>query len=375
MAEVNLLEIYIANGMGLLLMIGILVGSAFKMQKKAEANMLYFMAVVLIVCCIIDPVVFTLDGKPGTPVKLILYFGNFILYLSNLIFSPAFLLLIERKSRGTNSKILISTIAIMDTIFFIILCINFFKPIIFYVDEANRYQRLPLFFWYTALGMFYTVVALFIYVIARIKGGVLKAFPAIELVTPIFLGLLVQGRFYGISTIWPATAVGLTLMVLAMQNRNIMLDSMTGLYNRKYLDSFNPSEKKYCMMMLDLNGFKAINDTYGHSEGDAALTKAAELMLATVGSKGTAVRYAGDEFIILLNTDNPNVATDCIYRLKKNFEDYYLSGNKPYKLTFSLGWGIFDFSSTPKDLVLKTLDDRMYEDKREYYKTNDRRKR
>ncbi|MCR5102126.1 MAG: hypothetical protein K6B41_12285, partial [Butyrivibrio sp.] len=166
MTGLNLPEIYIANGMGLMLMYGILAGNAFSMQKKTEARMLYFMAITLVICCIIDPVVFTLDGRPGAIIAFILYFGNFLLYIANLVFSPAFLVLIEKNTLGKNSKLLIHTITVVDTIFLSVLFVNFFKPIIFYVDESNKYQRLPLFFLYTALGMFFTFLGLIIYIIS-----------------------------------------------------------------------------------------------------------------------------------------------------------------------------------------------------------------
>ncbi len=375
MAEVNILEIYISNGMGLMLMFGILVGNAIKMQSKVESRILYYMTTTLVICCLIDPIVFTLEGKPGRLVTFCLYLGNFLLYLANLAFSPAFLLLIEKFSLGRNSNILKRSIIVIDSFFFILLIINIFKPFIFYVDSNNNYHRLSWFFVYTALGMVFTFVGLFIYIITRIKGGVFKTFPVIELVFPIFLGLLIQGKIYGISLIWPATAVGFTIMIISIQNRKILMDSMTGLYNRQYLESFTAEDKKYCMMMVDLNGFKAINDNFGHSEGDVAIIKTAELLLSSVGSRGTAVRYAGDEFILLLNTDNTAIALECINNLRRNFEEYYSTDKKPYKITFSLGWGIFDLKNTNLDEILKTLDKRMYDNKREYYKDNDRRKR
>jgi len=332
------------------------------------------MSIVLVVCCIVDPIVFTLDGRPGFLVRFILYFGNFLLYLSNLVFAPTFLLIIEKKTKGSNSKLLLAIIVITNGILALILILNFFKPIIFYVDEFNRYQRLGMFYAYTALGVSYSLVALVIYVIARIQGGVFKTFPAFELVMPTILGLWIQSQFYGISIIWPATAVGLTLMVLSLQNRNLIVDAMTGLYNRKYLDYFINRYKTCCMMMLDLNGFKSINDNYGHSEGDVAIIKTGELLLKTAGTKGTAVRYAGDEFIVLLNINDPEDAKKYIDRLKHNFEEYYSSGQKPYKVTFSVGYGIFDFKDSTLDEVLRILDQRMYDNKREYYKHNDRRK-
>ncbi len=369
------MAIYIANGMGLMLLSGILMGNAFKMQKKTESCMLYLMAIVLIICCIVDPIVFTVDGKPGLFYTVILYVGNLLLYIANLVYTPLFLLLIERNSMGTNSKRMLKVILVVDLIFLGILVINFFEPIVFFIDASNRYRRLPLFFLYTATGMVYIAAAIVIYLISRYKGGSFKSFPVVELVAPMFIGLIVQGYFYGISLIWPASAVGLTLMVLTIQNRNLLLDPLTGLYNRKYLERFEQPGLRFCLMMLDLNDFKTINDTYGHSEGDAAIVQAADLILSAVGNLGTAVRFAGDEFIILLNTRDSSEAEVCIRRVQRTFAEYNRKSSKPYKITYSLGWGIFDSSQSTMDEILKTIDERMYDDKHNYYEKNDRRRK
>ena len=54
--------------------------------------------------------------------------------------------------------------------------------------------------------------------------------------------------------------------------------------------------------MIDLNGFKQINDNYGHAEGDLALCIVADLLLKSFSEYGVVTRYAGDEFVIMLNT-------------------------------------------------------------------------
>lgn len=55
-------------------------------------------------------------------------------------------------------------------------------------------------------------------------------------------------------------------------------------------------------IMIDLNGFKQINDNYGHAEGDLALCIVADLLLKSFSEYGVVTRYAGDEFVIMLNT-------------------------------------------------------------------------
>ena len=128
-------------------------------------------------------------------------------------------------------------------------------------------------------------------------------------------------------------------------------------------------------MMLDMNGFKEINDTLGHSQGDDALFTVAEILQSTIGSLGTAIRYAGDEFVVVLNTDSEEIAESCRNRIKKNLVDFNESGIKKYQLSVSIGIGIFDLKKSSFDEILEIIDKRMYDDKRAFYssKQHDRR--
>ncbi len=373
MGGVNLAEIYIANGMAVILLLGILTSNVLRLQKRVESALLYVLALTLILACGLDPILFLLDGKPGQVIRFILYIGNFWLYVSNLLFSPTFLILLERNIRGKNSLLMIYFIGIADLIGVTMLIINFFHPMIYYIDADNCYQRLPLFFVFSAIGLFFLTAAIYVYITARVKGGVFKNFPIVQAVLPSFIGLGVQASFYGISIIWPAGAIGFTMMLLSMQNQNILVDQLTGLYNRHYLETLHLEQKPFCMMMLDLNGFKLINDEYGHSEGDAALIATGKVLERTIGTLGTAVRFAGDEFIVLLNTDDQMAAEKCVQRIHQNMEQYNFRSGKPYELSLSIGWGVFDMHSCSMDEILQMVDSRMYEAKRKYYLEHDRR--
>ncbi|MCR4601558.1 MAG: GGDEF domain-containing protein [Clostridia bacterium] len=375
MTGVNLTEIYIVNGIGLMLVLGVLTGHVINRQKDKESRMLFCISMMLVVCCVADPVVFTLDGQPGDLVRVILYVGNFLLYLTNLVFSPLFVLLVERNTTGTNSRKLVQMAVLTDLIGISLLIVNFFQPLVFMIDEANRYQREPLYVLFNAIGFLFLLLAVYVYGTARMKGGVFKFFPLMQLLVPICTGLAIQTVFYGISLIWPCAAVGLTLMVMSMQRENTMVDKLTGMYNRYYLDSLNLTGRRFCLMMLDLNSFKSINDRFGHLEGDSALVKTARVLRRSVGSLGTTVRYAGDEFMILLNSDDPEVGQSCVERINRNLANYNSKGEKPYDISVSIGWGIFDAEDDSIDRMVEIVDNRMYEDKRAYYETHDRRRR
>ncbi len=103
---------------------------------------------------------------------------------------------------------------------------------------------------------------------------------------------------------------------LALEKRNSYIDSLTGIYNRKYLNEnaqqivnlaerFNQSVQ---LLLLDLDNFKQINDNLGHIVGDNILKKVAEKIRSVARHTDTYVRLGGDEFFIILpGTDSEGV--------------------------------------------------------------------
>jgi diguanylate cyclase (GGDEF)-like protein len=85
-------------------------------------------------------------------------------------------------------------------------------------------------------------------------------------------------------------------------------DSVTGLYNRRYMQEFLDRElhsarrkqRPLAVLMLDLDHFKRFNDTFGHSAGDVALAAVGSALLRCVRADDIACRYGGEEFALIL---------------------------------------------------------------------------
>ena len=85
-------------------------------------------------------------------------------------------------------------------------------------------------------------------------------------------------------------------------------DSLTGLFNRRYLEEtltreFQRAEREkstVCLIMMDIDGFKAFNDTYGHDAGDLLLKKLGEFLQSEIRSSDISCRYGGEEFLIVM---------------------------------------------------------------------------
>jgi len=144
-------------------------------------------------------------------------------------------------------------------------------------------------------------------------------------------------------------------------------DALTGLYNRAYfeeeLERYNsPRYYPLSIMMVDINGLKVINDTFGHYEGDKLLQHFASLF-NSISRKGDVVaRLGGDEFAILLPSTTAEQVHDFHKRIKKTCEEDSI---KPIYLRPSIALGCItqkgEYQNT--ETLLKEVDKRMYQDK------------
>ena len=126
--------------------------------------------------------------------------------------------------------------------------------------------------------------------------------------------------------------------------------------------------------MLDVNGFKSINDTYGHLTGDEALVTISRILELAVKEYGTAIRYAGDEFILLINSTDNTIANVCFDRMKEGCESFNAASDT-YRLSISYGYEIFRPEDETLDDFMNRIDKKMYEDKERYYRQSGKDRR
>lgn len=175
---------------------------------------------------------------------------------------------------------------------------------------------------------------------------------------------------------FPLTIMGITLsfLVLAMnlQHTNATTDFLTGLYNRRSLTlalrkkiNSMRREEKFTVFMLDIDGFKKINDTHGHIVGDNVLRELSEY-LRTVRRAGDLVfRFGGDEFVIISSVEDEKEIKEYIEFIREHIKNYSPRLTKDIPLDFSVGFTIYDRSSEKSVIdILIEIDDYMYRDKR-----------
>ena len=116
--------------------------------------------------------------------------------------------------------------------------------------------------------------------------------------------------------------------------------------------------------MLDVDGFKRINDVYGHSEGDRALKTVTDLLKRSRLDHEWVFRFAGDEFIVLKRTRSADGLKPYMDEVLRRLGEYNGS-EPPYPLSLSYGMSFFETGDI--DTFMKEMDDNMYRMKAEHH--------
>ncbi len=368
----NLTAVAIADLIAFLLILAMLYSSRVKRSEpKIEFKIFSVISKLAAMACIVDFLMFYADGREGFLFKFLNLFGNTYCFITNPLFTLGWCLYIEFRLYNSMTRIkrMYRYIAIPAILMVVISLINLFIPIIFYIDDNNIYHRLPFSYAFYIVEFGYIIYSIYIVRQYEARYGKLRFFPVFVMLGPALTGCVIQAAFYGVSTIWVALAVGLTAIYMAMQNEFSYTDTLTGLYNRAYLDYLmetysKDSENRLGGIMIDVDYFKEINDTYGHHIGDEALKDVARIIRLAKPDKAQAVRFAGDEFIILLKKSTD----ESLRKVKKSIQDevklFNENEGKQYTLSLSVGATLYDYEKDDSDSFFKKMDDNMYEEKK-----------
>ncbi|HYH02396.1 MAG TPA: diguanylate cyclase [Bacillota bacterium] len=151
-------------------------------------------------------------------------------------------------------------------------------------------------------------------------------------------------------------------------------DFLTGLYNvRQFKRVFTEQasaavehKKAFSLLMIDIDFFKKVNDTYGHAEGDNVLKVVSALLLKVCRGSDQVFRVGGEELAVLLSNCGSKKAMEVAERIRKTIASYqfFSSENKPYKITVSIGVATYPDSVPDPDKMIALADNALYEAKR-----------
>ena len=370
-------SVLIANIISILLIGTLYLANRQKAEYDRDMRLLQQMMVTIGIANVSDCCVYYLAGSSNIVIKVLVFLSGSGLFLGNVMIGYLWAKFIMVHMNIPFSDIRRNIYRTIGLISIVLLVINIFYPLVFSVSDG-RYQRGFTYIIFLIFAAFYILDSLYLYVKRVKKNGSLKLFPVHIFLIPVILGVVIQAFFVEIAITWTSIAISVAGIMTALKNEIIFTDCLTGLYNRVYLEFLHKRacNKKDCWVsgiMIDLNGFKQINDNYGHAEGDLALCIVADLLLKSFSEYGVVTRYAGDEFVIMLNTTDDQLIQKIIKSAKKNFVTENEKNDKLYQLSASMGYAITNLSNETIDDFMNRIDEQMYQDKMKYYEHNDRR--
>ena len=171
-----------------------------------------------------------------------------------------------------------------------------------------------------------------------------------------------------------ALAAWLLTRRMRTAERAALRDPLTGLPNRQLLDDridqalarSRRSGESFALLVIDLDGFKAVNDVWGHEAGNGVLRTIARRLQAAVRESDTVARVGGDEFVILsLGTQEDAEAAALVGRLRTSLRRAYRINGSPVELDASVGWALFPQDGVAPGELLAQADGQMYATKRD----------
>lgn len=370
---INMAEILVSNTMALTVLFVVAKGNVWRLKTTGKENRaLIILFITATIACINDPLCFWADGKSGTFFLILNHITNAWIYIADIIIAVAWIMLVVSHLEIKLHPVHRVCIGAACAVCFLLIMINFFTPVLYEIVD-NVYERRALFGVNFVLRLAILIDGVLLYWYARRKSGELKFFQVAVFTIPQFVGGLIQATNYGLSAVAPFVTISIAGISICLQNEFLYRDGLTGLYNRFYLNTLEHKLAKnqnivYTAMMLDINGFKSINDNFGHKVGDEALRSLSQILTGVVSVKGTVIRYAGDEFIVVLNKCDEEATKAIITEIHRELDAFNGKEDCPYKLAVSIGYSELMFKENTMDVFLDKIDRLMYENKREYYR-------
>lgn len=281
----------------------------------------------------------------------------------------------EQESRATltlNSRL----IAAIPLVVLVVLAMSApFNNLLFSIAPDGTYSRGPLHFVQLIISYCYLVpTSIKAFILAR-QANDYTTRHHLNITGSIIIPVIVCGVAQFFLPKLPIICAGccdsLLFGYMAMQEENISVDPLTKVNNRRRLlrnldtliERAREEHKPFGVLMIDVDKFKSINDTYGHVEGDKALIYVANV-LSNADEAGVRVyRYGGDEFILTSENGSESFMAHLAAGIQASVTAERERLNLPYNLAVSIGYTKFEVTDvTPNDIVTRA-DSKLYEEK------------
>lgn len=350
----------------------------FSNEKKFNDKIFKSMIKLTFVLLFID-ILSRFDGNPDSIYLFLNHGGNFLVFLLSPVLASLWLLYVHYQVFNLEKKTrkLIKPLIGINLLNVLLVVLNLFFGWFYSIDINNIYNRGPYFFISTIFSLILIVFAFILIIRYRNNIGKQYYISLALFAVPPLISIGLQIIFYGISIVLNSMVLSLFIAFLYIQNKSMCTDHLTGLNNRKRFESYlkekinsSSRHRTFSAIMLDINNFKTINDTFGHEMGDKALEISGKLLKSSIRANDFLARYGGDEFFLILDISNQRELKATINRINDKINEFNSRGVYPFELYFSMGFAIYDYKSKMGvNKFLKHIDKLMYEDKEEYRQT------
>ncbi len=375
-ALVELILALTTNGIGMFIL-GILIVYALRTFSIRNTDYRYlYLLLGLSFIEMADHLVTTVlqyyDFLGSNTLGRILYSMVFVLQnmylLGWILYIQAHFVRINKKTRLVRKKVILSSIPV-----FILLALSFINMVypVFCSFIDFKYERHPAYYLTLLVPVVYMVVGIVFWALSGRRRRIYQQLPFVYLLMPIVIAHLLEWHFYRLCIVPLGDMIALIILILVNVKEYASVDGMTGLYTRRelyhYLDNIHDRNINVSLtgIMLDLNHFKQINDTYGHMTGDDALSDFGHLLRTHLPAGAIGYRYAGDEFVVLMQGTDEKKAEAFISDFKEKLAAFNQRKDNVYTLESSYGtavWHKGDIANT----FLERMDESMYKDKQKH---------
>ena len=256
--------------------------------------------------------------------------------------------------------------------------LSIFTGWIFQINSEGHYQETELFWLQGFINYAYLLIPTAVTISRAVHANTKQDREEFLIYVLYMIAPLIAGIYEDEFVHVPLLALNILMMILILflriQNLRISTDALTGLNNRRRLNTFlaeklvkTTEESSFLIFIIDINNFKAINDQYGHIEGDHALQKFSEVLKVVAAEYfGFAARYGGDEFCLVMN-QRGHTCEEIMENIKQTLLEAQQDDKKKYTITVSIGAAMFNDPDETPETALNRADQMLYEDKKKWH--------
>ena len=364
------------NIIGLCLLLAVLfnqhqaVGSSS--LQRHFSRLVYATIIMLLIdtaCWLLDGTTFPYARTANTIIETLYFFFNILIPFLWVSYVE---IALSKNQRVTRRRL--EMLAIPLVILCTLLFVNLRTETVFSIDENNIYHRNHGFLAYAVLSYLYLGYAsLRTFAAARHAGWSedKKHYTTMSLFVILpAVGGFIQILFFGVTLIWVFVAISILLMYIDSLNRQISTDPLTGINNRRELTKYlmremrDPSgQSLLALIMMDVDNFKCVNDTYGHYYGDYILVSVSDILkVSCQDTLAFLARYGGDEFCIVYPAETLQAVDAMVETIQANISRWNREHQEPIALGLSIGYALWDSESgCNAEALYNQADQQMYQ--------------